>query len=159
MRAQSRPGKRARINLLCRMHACRWTLFVREKKTSIVKAQRVLRFVVLFFYYYADDDFLLFFFFSFLFFVEEEEEKSKAKAKGEIVGRRRILLLFSLDAKSLRIDLTDLSLSLSFGTKRGGKKKKKNAMTREDDLYRALGIERTASQEEIRKAYKTTGTL
>ena len=62
--------------------------------------------------------------------------------------------------------MTDLSLSLSFGTKRGGKKKKKkkkkkkNAMTtREDDLYRALGIERTASQEEIRKAYKTTGTL
>jgi preprotein translocase subunit Sec63 len=53
--------------------------------------------------------------------------------------------------------LTDLSLSLSlsFGTKRRGKKKK---MTREDDLYRALGIERTASQEEIRKAYKTTGT-
>lgn len=96
-------------------------------------------------------------FFPFFFF--EEEEKSKAKAKGEIVGRRRILLLFSLDAKSLRIDLTDLSLSLSFGTKRGGKKKKKNAMTREDDLYRALGIERTASQEEIRKAYKTTGTL
>jgi len=69
---------------------------------------------------------------------------------------------FSLDAIP-RIDLTDLSLSLSlsFGTKRGGKKKKKkkNAMTREDDLYRALGIERTASQEEIRKAYKTTGTL
>lgn len=30
-------------------------------------------------------------------------------------------------------------------------------MTREDDLYRALGLERTASQEEIRKAYKTTG--
>ena len=29
--------------------------------------------------------------------MEEEEEKSKAKAKGEIVGRR-ILLLFSLDA-------------------------------------------------------------
>ena len=115
-----------------------------------------------FFYYYADDDFLLFFFFSFLFFVEEEEEKSKAKAKGEIVWGRRILyLLFSLDAipphwfdRSL-----SLSLSLSFGTKRGGKKKKKNAMTREDDLYRALGIERTASQEEIRKAYKTTGTL
>ena len=111
-----------------------------------------------FFYYYADDDFLLFFFFSFLFFVEEEEEKSKAKAKGEIVWGRRIFL----STPSPRIDLTDLSLSLSlsFGTKRGGKKKKKkNAMTREDDLYRALGIERTASQEEIRKAYKTTGTL
>ena len=157
MRAQSRPGKRARINLLCRMHACRWTLFVREKKTSIVKAQRVLRFAVLFFSIMRTTTTFCFSFFPFFFF--EEEEKSKAKAKGEIVGRRRILLLFSLDAKSLRIDLTDLSLSLSFGTKRGGKKKKKNAMTREDDLYRALGIERTASQEEIRKAYKTTGTL
>ena len=48
----------------------------------------------------------------FLFFLyifeEEEEVKSKAKAKGEIVR----ILLFSLDAKSLRIDLTDLSLSL-----------------------------------------------
>ena len=94
--------------------------------------------------------------------MEEEEEKSKAKAKGEIVWGRRIFL----STPSPRIDLTDLSLSLSlsFGTKRGGKKKKKkkkkNAMTtREDDLYRALGIERTASQEEIRKAYKTTGTL
>ena len=32
-------------------------------------------------------------------------------------------------------------------------------MTREDDLYRALGLERTASQEEIRKAYKTTGAF
>ena len=157
MRAQPRPGKRARINLLCRMHACRWTLFVREKKTSIVKAQRVLRFAVLFFSIMRTTTTFCFSFFPFFFF--EEEEKSKAKAKGEIVGRRRILLLFSLDAKSLRIDLTDLSLSLSFGTKRGGKKKKKNAMTREDDLYRALGIERTASQEEIRKAYKTTGTL
>lgn len=139
------------------MHACRWTLFVREKKTSIVKAQRVLRFAVLFFSIMRTTTTFCFSFFPFFFF--EEEEKSKAKAKGEIVGRRRILLLFSLDAKSLRIDLTDLSLSLSFGTKRGGKKKKKNAMTREDDLYRALGIERTASQEEIRKAYKTTGTL
>ena len=62
--------------------------------------------------------------------------------------------------------MTDLSLSLSLSEQNfsGGKKekkKKKNAMTtrEEDDLYRALGIERTASQEEIRKAYKTTGTL
>ena len=110
MRAQSRPGKRARINLLCRMHACRWTLFVREKKTSIVKAQRVLRFAVLFFSIMRTTTTFCFSFFPFFFF--EEEEKSKAKAKGEIVGRRRILLLFSLDAKSLRIDLTDLSLSL-----------------------------------------------
>ena len=112
MRAQSRPGKRARINLLCRMHACRWTLFVREKKTSfVVKAQRVLlRFVVLFFIIMRTTTTFCFSFFPFFFF--EEEEKSKAKAKGEIVGRRRILLLFSLDAKSLRIDLTDLSLSL-----------------------------------------------
>ena len=95
MRAQSRPGKRARINLLCRMHACRWTLFVREKKTSfVVKAQRVLRFVVLFFIIMRTTTFCFSFFPLFFF---EEEEKSKAKAKGEIVGRR-ILLLFSLDA-------------------------------------------------------------
>ena len=86
-----------------------------------------------FFYYYADDDFLLFFFFSFLFFVEEEEEKSKAKAKGEIVWGRRILyLLFSLDAIP-RIDLTDLSLSLSFGTKRGGKEEEEEEEEEERD--------------------------
>ena len=35
----------------------------------------------------------------------------------------------------------------------------RSTMTREDDLYRALGLERTASQEEIRKAYKTTGAF
>jgi hypothetical protein len=37
--------------------------------------------------------------------------------------------------------------------------KDRSTMTREDDLYRALGLERTASQEEIRKAYKTTGAF
>ena len=107
MRAQPRPGKRARINLLCRMHACRWTLFVREKN-SVVKAQRV-RFVVLFFiimFFFVrttratrlshQSVFLSFFFFSIVedFLEEEEEEKQIMNGKGEIVGKR-ILVVFS----------------------------------------------------------------
>lgn len=107
MRAQPRPGKRARINLLCRMHACRWTLFVREKN-SVVKAQRV-RFVVLFYiiimFFFvrttratrlSQSVFLSFFFFSIVedFLEEEEEEKQIMNGKGEIVGKR-ILVLFS----------------------------------------------------------------
>ena len=166
MRAQSRPGKRARINLLCRMHACRWTLFVREKKTSfVVKAQRVLlRFVVLFFIIMRTTTFFCFSFFPFFFLWRRRRKKAKQKRKGKLCGEEEFYIYYFLSTPSPRIDLTDLSLSLSFGTKRGGKKKKKkkkkNAMTtREDDLYRALGIERTASQEEIRKAYKTAGTL
>lgn len=58
------------------------------------------------------------------------------------------------------------SLLLLYSTIKKKKKREENTththirtikMTREDDLYRALGLERTASQEEIRKAYKTTG--
>ena len=93
----------------------------------------------------------------FLYFFLRRRKKAKQKRKGKLWEEE--FYYYFLSTPSPRIDLTDLSLSLSFGTKRGGKKKKKNAMTREDDLYRALGIERTASQEEIRKAYKTTGTL
>ena len=107
MRAQPRPGKRARINLLCRMHACRWTLFVREKN-SVVKAQRV-RFVVLFYIIMfflcgrlERRDFLIkVFFFLFSFFPlsrtedkEEEEKQVIMNGKGEIVGKR-ILVVFS----------------------------------------------------------------
>ena len=109
MRAQPRPGKRARINLLCRMHACRWTLFVREKN-SVVKAQRV-RFVVLFYiimFFFVrtttratrlshQSVFLSFFFFS---IVEDRGGGGGGKAnnnngKGEIVGKRILVLLFS----------------------------------------------------------------
>ena len=82
-----------------------------------------------FFYYYADDDFLLFFFFSFLFFVEEEEEKSKAKAKGEIVWGRRIFL----STPSPRIDLTDLSLSLSLFRNKTGREEEEEEEEEERD--------------------------
>ena len=85
MRAQPRPGKRARINLLCRMHACRWTLFVREKN-SVVKAQRARDFLKVFFF--------LFSFFPLSRTEEEEEEKQIMNGKGEIVGKR-ILVVFS----------------------------------------------------------------
>ena len=135
MRAQSRPGKRARINLLCRMHACRWTLFVREKKTSfVVKAQRV-RFVVLFIIIMRTTTRETFCFSFFpLFSRRRKKANSKAKAKGEIVWGRRILLLFSLDAIP-RIDLTDLSLSLSlsFGTKLFGREEEEEEEEERDD--------------------------
>jgi DnaJ-domain-containing protein 1 len=68
--------------------------------------------------------------------------------------------------KPLKNILITSSLLLLYSTIKKKKKREENTththirtikMTREDDLYRALGLERTASQEEIRKAYKTTG--
>ena len=91
------------------------------------------------FFYYADDDStrdFLFFFFSFIFEHRGGGKKQSKEAKGEIVGGR-ILLLFSLDAIP-RIDLTDLSLSLSlsFGTKLFGREEEEEEEERDDDAGR-----------------------
>ena len=99
-----------------KIHACRWTLFVREEDCFVVKAQKVLlRFVVLF-YYYAGRRLSSVFFFPFFF----AGGGGKSKNENCVGGRRILYLLFSL---GIPADLTDLSLS--FGTKRDGKKKKK----------------------------------
>ena len=134
MRAQSRPGKRARINLLCRMHACRWTLFVREKKTSfVVKAQRVLlRFVVLFFIIMRTTTFC-FSFFPLFFLWRRRRKKAKQKRKGKLCGEEEFYIYYFLSTPSPRIDLTDLSLSLSFGTKLFGREEEEEEEEERDD--------------------------
>ena len=114
MRAQPRPGKRARINLLCRMHACRWTLFVREKN-SVVKAQRV-RFVVLFYiimFFFVrttratrlshQSVFLSFFFFS---IVEDRGQRGGGKASNNEwqrgnCGKKNFSSIFSTPSPAL----------------------------------------------------------
>ena len=128
MRAQSRPGKRARINLLCRMHACRWTLFVREKKTSIVKAQRVLRFVVLFFIIMRTTTFC-FSFFPLFFLWRRRRKKAKQKRKGKLWEEE--FYYYFLSTPSPRIDLTDLSLSL-FRNKTGREEEEEEEEERDD---------------------------
>ena len=136
MRAQSRPGKRARINLLCRMHACRWTLFVREKKTSfVVKAQRVLRFVVLFFIIMRTTTFFCFSFFPFFFLWRRRRKKAKQKRKGKLCGEEEFYIYYFLSTPSPRIDLTDLSLSL-FRNKTGREEEEEEEEEERDDAGR-----------------------
>jgi hypothetical protein len=79
-----------------------------------------------FYYYYADDDFLFFFFFPLFFFCGGGKKQSKSE-RGNCVGKKN----FSLDAIP-RIDLTDLSLSLSLFRNKTGREEEEEEEERDD---------------------------
>ncbi len=84
---------------------------------------------------------------------EKTDEDKKEKKKGG-KAEKKSSLLSSLSDRLIKIRRRRRRRRREYYTYIQNNNKK---MTREDDLYRALGLERTASQEEIRKAYKTTG--